>query len=59
VVLAGVQMQPVRVLAKSGIHKRRAKIAVFRFMDRAVAAATERSRMGRLVTGELAVTSAP
>ena len=44
VILAGVQMQPMRVLAKSGIHKRREQIAVFRSMDRAVAAALERSR---------------
>jgi SulP family sulfate permease len=45
VVLAGVQNQPMRVLAKSGVHKRREKISVFRSMDRAVAAARERSRL--------------
>lgn len=44
VILAGVQMQPMRVLAKSGIHKRREQIAVYRSMERAVAAALERSR---------------
>ncbi|MFL6200657.1 MAG: C4-dicarboxylic acid transporter DauA [Thermoanaerobaculia bacterium] len=44
VILAGVQMQPLRVLAKSGIHKRRDRIAVYRSMERAVAAALERSR---------------
>jgi len=29
VILAGVQMQPMRVLAKSGVHKRRDRIAVY------------------------------
>ena len=46
VILAGVQMQPMRVLAKSGVHKRREQIAVYRSMERAVAAAMEKSRMG-------------
>lgn len=46
VILAGVQMQPMRVLAKSGIHKRREMIAVYRSMERAVAAAMEKSRVG-------------
>jgi SulP family sulfate permease len=45
VILAGVQMQPMRVLAKSGVHKRREQIAVYGSMERAVAAALERSRM--------------
>jgi SulP family sulfate permease len=49
VVLAGVQSQPMRVLARSGIHKRREKIAVYRSMERAVAEARRRSR----VAGEL------
>lgn len=42
VVLAGVQSQPLRVLAKSGVHRRRDRIAVFQSMERAVAAARER-----------------
>ena len=49
VVLAGVQSQPMRVLARSGIHRRREgekKITVFRSMDRAVAAARKKSRVG-------------
>jgi SulP family sulfate permease len=45
VVLAGVQPQPLRVLARSGIRHRREKIAVFRSMERAVAAARKRSRI--------------
>lgn len=45
VVLAGVQDQPLRVLARSGIHRHREKIAVFRRMDRAVAEARSRSRL--------------
>lgn len=44
VVLAGVQDQPMRVLARSGIHRRRDRIAVFRSMERAVATARERSQ---------------
>jgi SulP family sulfate permease len=43
VVLSGVQRQPLRVLARSGINRRRGRIAVFRSMDRAVAAARKRS----------------
>jgi anti-anti-sigma regulatory factor len=43
VVLAGVQTQPLRVLAKSGIQRHRDRIAVFQSMDRAVAAARERA----------------
>lgn len=53
VILAGVQMQPMRVLAKSGIHKRREQIAVFRSMDRAVAAALERSQTGGPRSGDM------
>ena len=55
VVLAGVQIQPLRVLAKSGIHKQREKIAVFRRMERAVAEARSRSRLG----GDAAGSSSP
>jgi SulP family sulfate permease len=46
VVLSGVQRGPMRVLARSGIHKRRERIAVYRSMDRAVAEAASRSRLG-------------
>ncbi|HEX5716090.1 MAG TPA: C4-dicarboxylic acid transporter DauA [Thermoanaerobaculia bacterium] len=49
VILAGVQMQPMRVLAKSGIHKRRDRIAVYGSMERAVAAAREKSRIGQVL----------
>lgn len=42
VVLAGVQTQPLRVLAKSGIQRHRDRIAVFQSMERAVAAARQR-----------------
>ena len=42
VVLAGVQAQPLEVLAKSGIHRREDRIAVFQSMEQAVAAARER-----------------
>lgn len=45
VVLAGVQDQPLRVLARSGIHRHRDKVAVFRRMERAVAEARSRSRL--------------
>jgi len=48
VVLAGVQKQPMHVLARSGIHRGRKgekKITVFRSMDRAVAAARKKSRV--------------
>jgi SulP family sulfate permease len=54
VVLAGVQSQPMRVLARSGIHRRREgekKITVFRSMDRAVAAARKKSRVGGVASG--------
>lgn len=44
VVLAGVQGQPLRVLARSGIRDRRDRIAVFRSLDRGLARALERSR---------------
>ena len=43
VVLAGVQSQPLRVLAKSGIHDRRDRIAVFQKIERAVEVARERA----------------
>jgi SulP family sulfate permease len=46
VVLSGVQSQPLRVLARSGIKRRKERIAVFRSMDRAVAAARKKSRIG-------------
>jgi len=42
VVLAGIQAQPLEVLAKSGIHRREDRIAVFQSMEQAVAAAQER-----------------
>jgi sulfate permease, SulP family len=42
VVLAGVQAQPLEVLAKSGIHRREDRIAVFQSMEQAVAAARGR-----------------
>jgi SulP family sulfate permease len=45
VVLAGVQPQPMKVLARSGIHRRRDRIAVFRSMERALAAALSHSRI--------------
>jgi len=47
VVLSGVQPQPMRVIARSGIHRqRRDKLAVYRSMERAVAAARKKSRLG-------------
>ena len=46
IVLSGVQSQPMRVLARSGIDHRKEKIAVYRSMERAVAVARERSRVG-------------
>jgi SulP family sulfate permease len=52
VILAGVQMQPMRVLAKSGVHKRRDRIAVYGSMERAVAAAQERSRISDRIPAE-------
>jgi SulP family sulfate permease len=45
VVLSGVQHEPMRVLARSGIHKRREMIGVYLSMDRAVAEAISRSRL--------------
>jgi SulP family sulfate permease len=42
VVLAGVQPQPLEVLAKSGVHRREDRIAVFESMEAAVAAAREK-----------------
>jgi SulP family sulfate permease len=44
VVLGGVQAQPLRVLARSGIREHRDRIAVHRTMKRAVATAIGRSR---------------
>jgi SulP family sulfate permease len=44
VVLGGVQVQPLRVLARSGIREHRERIAVHRTMERAVATAIGRSR---------------
>jgi SulP family sulfate permease len=44
VVLAGVQPQPLRVLARSGIHRgHRGRLAVYRSIERAVAKAREQS----------------
>lgn len=45
VVLGGVQGQPLRVLARSGIREHRDRIAVHRTMERAIATATEHSRV--------------
>jgi sulfate permease, SulP family len=42
VVLAGVQSQPLQVLAKSGIQRHRDRIAVFQSVEQAVEAARER-----------------
>jgi SulP family sulfate permease len=42
VVLAGVQAQPLDVLAKSGVHRRQDRIAVFESMEDAVVAAREK-----------------
>jgi SulP family sulfate permease len=42
VILAGVQAQPLEVLAKSGIHRREDRIAVFPSMEDAVVEARER-----------------
>src|SRR4051812_24825135 len=44
VVLGGVQAQPLRVLARSGIREHRDQIAVHRTMERAVATAIGHSR---------------
>jgi sulfate permease, SulP family len=46
VVLGGVQGQPLRVLAKSGIRGRRERISVHRTMERALQVARERSGVG-------------
>jgi SulP family sulfate permease len=48
VVLGGVQAQPLRVLARSGIRKHRDQIAVHRTMERAVATAIRRSRVAAI-----------
>lgn len=45
VVLSGVQREPMRVLARSGIHKRREMIGVYRSMEKAMAEAASRSRL--------------
>lgn len=52
VILAGVQVQPLQVLAKSGIHERGDRIAVYGSMERAVAAARERSRISDRIPAE-------
>src|SRR5215203_1444624 len=52
VILAGVQVQPMQVLAKSGVHKRQDRIAVYSSMERAVAAALERSRISDRIPAE-------
>jgi SulP family sulfate permease len=49
VVLGGVQAQPLRVLARSGIREHRDQIAVHRTMARAVATAIGHSRAGAVV----------
>jgi SulP family sulfate permease len=46
VVLGGVQAQPLRVLARSGIREHRDQIAVHRTMQRALATAIQHSRTG-------------
>ncbi len=46
VVLGGVQGQPLRVLAKSGIRNRRERISVHRTMERALQVAREKSGVG-------------
>jgi SulP family sulfate permease len=43
VVLGGVQAQPLRALARSGLRDRREQIAVYRSMERALQVARERS----------------
>jgi SulP family sulfate permease len=43
VVLGGVQGQPLRVLARSGLREHRDRISVHRSMERALAVARERS----------------
>jgi hypothetical protein len=49
VVLGGVQGQPLRVLARSGVRDRRDRIAVHRTMERAVGVALEHSRAAKAV----------
>ncbi|HEX6900055.1 MAG TPA: C4-dicarboxylic acid transporter DauA [Thermoanaerobaculia bacterium] len=53
VILAGVQSQPLRVLARAGWRDRKKRVAVFRSMDRAFRLARERSKIGRTGTGRL------
>ncbi len=53
VILAGVQSQPLRVLARAGWRDRKRRVAVFRSMDRAFRLARERSKIGRTGTGRL------
>jgi SulP family sulfate permease len=55
VILAGVQSQPLRVLARANWRNRKRRIAVFRSMERAFRLARERSRIGRTGTGRLPV----
>lgn len=50
--LAGVQIQPMQVLARSGVQKRQDRIAVYSSMDWSVDAALERSRISdRILAG--------
>ncbi|RPH55712.1 C4-dicarboxylic acid transporter DauA [bacterium] len=57
VVLGGVQSQPLRVLARSGLRGgRRKRLAVFRTMDRALAVARRGSRVGGEKAGMIAAT---
>lgn len=58
VILAGVQSQPLRVLARAGWRDRKKRIAVFRSMDRAFRLARERSKIGLAGTGRLGVAGA-
>jgi SulP family sulfate permease len=46
VVLAGVQEQPMQVLTRSGMQRRSDEIAVCESMERALAAAVAKSRLG-------------
>jgi sulfate permease, SulP family len=55
VILAGIQSQPLRVLARANWRNRRRRVAVFRSMDRAFRLARERSKIGRTGTGRLPV----
>jgi sulfate permease, SulP family len=58
VVLGGVQSQPLRVLARSGLRGgRRKRLAVFRTMDRAIAVARRESRAGGENAGMIVATS--